>query len=156
MATIEDYTSGKVCDHIKMAFSIFDSAGETLNGTDSGEILLSGINEYEPRKLTVEDAIQMVEDAEKCAIGERVCRAVFPDTPLTETVFLDELAEGMAAAGKARLATKEEAVENIHKYGKKSIMVSKVGGKHSEICFTWPKQCVYWNAEKHGLKCIHR
>ncbi len=156
MATIEDYTSGKVCDQIKKAFSMFDSTEETLNGTDIGRNLLSAVKKFEPRKLTVEEAIQLVEDAEQWAIGERVCRAVFTDAPLTETVFLDELAQGMVTAGKARPATKDEAIENIHKYGKKSIMVSKVSGKHSEICFSWPKLCVYWNAEKHGLKCINR
>jgi len=156
MATIEEYTSGQVCDKIKMAFSIFDTADKTLSETGVGQRLLSVINEFEPRKLRVEEAIQMVEDAQQCAIGERVCRAVFTDTPLTETVFLDELAQGMVAAGKARNATKMEAIKNIRKYSKKSIMVSKVSGKHSEICFTWPKMCVYWNAEKHGLKCIDR
>ena len=156
MATIEDYTSGKVCEQIKMAFSIFASAGETLNGTDIGRNLLKAVKNYEPRKLTVEKAIQLVENAEQCAIGERVCRALFPDAPLTETVFLDELAKGMVSAGKAHYAKKEEAIENIYKYSKKSIIVSKVSGKHSEICFTWPKLCVYWNSEKHGLKCINR
>ncbi len=156
MATIEDYTSGKVCDLIKMAFSVFDSTEGALNGTDIGQNLLSAVKKFEPRKLTVAEAIQLVENAEQCAIGERICRAVFNETPLTETVFLDELAQGMVSAGKALPATKEEAIENIHKYGKNSIMVSKVSGKHSEICFTWPKLCVYWNAEKRGLKCISR
>ena len=59
-------------------------------------------------------------------------------------------------AGKARPVKKEEAVENIHKYRKNPLIVSKVSGKQSEICFTWPKLCVYWNSEKHGLKCSNR
>ena len=156
MATIEDYTSGKVCDQIKLVFSIFDKTEEHLDDTEVGQEMLSAINKFEPRKLSVEETIQLVENAEQYAIGERVCRAIFTDAPLTETVFLDELAEGMVAAGKARSATKDEAIENINKYGENAIMVSKVSGKHSEICFTWPKRCVYWNAEKHGLKCINR
>ncbi|MDY6905927.1 MAG: hypothetical protein SWH61_14720 [Thermodesulfobacteriota bacterium] len=154
MATVEDYTSGRVCDQIKMVFSIYDTAEERLNGTETGQNVLAAINKFEPRKLSVEETIQLVENADQCAIGERVCRAVFTETPLTETIFLDELARGMVAAGKARYATKSEAIDNIYKYSKKSIIVSKVSGKHAEICFTWPKQCVYWNAEKHGLKCI--
>jgi len=156
MATIEDYTSGKVCDQIRMAFSIFDSAEKSLANSDIGQNLLNAVKKFEPKKLTVGQAIQLVENADQCAIGERVCRAVFTDAPLTETVFLDELAQGMVETGKARSVTKEEAIENIQKYSKKSIIVSKVSGKHSEICFTWPKLCVYWNAEKHGLKCINR
>lgn len=156
MATIEDYTSGRVCEKIKMSFSVFNSTEETLSGTDIGRRLLGEVKKFEPRKLTVEQAIQLVENAEQCAIGQRVCRAVFSEAPLTETVFLDELAQGMVAAGKARSVKKEEAIENIQKYRKKPIIVSKVSGKHSEICFTWPKLCVYWNSEKHGLKCIKR
>ena len=156
MATIEDYTSGNVCEKIKLAFSVFETADKTLCNTDIGKTLLSAIKEYEPRKLSIKEAIHMVENAEQCAIGDRVCRAIFTDTPLTETVFLDELAQGMVAAGKAKTATKMEAIESINKYVRKPIMVSKVSGKHSEICFSWPKMCVYWNAEKLGLKCIIR
>jgi hypothetical protein len=156
MATIEDYTSGKVCEKIKLSFAIFDSTKDTLNGTDIGRDLLKAINKFEPRKLTTEKAIQLVQNAEQWAIGKRVCCAIFSEAPQTETVFLDELAQGMVKAGKARYVNKEEAIENIYKYRKSPIIVSKVSGKYSEICFTWPKLCVYWNAEKYGLKCINR
>ncbi len=156
MATIQDYTSGKVCEHIKMAFSIFDSNTGDLSNTDIGRKLLRGVQTFEPHRLRVAEAIQLVENSQHCAIGKRVCQEVFNDAPLTETVFLDELAQGMVMAGKAHMVTKAQAIENIRKYRKRPIIVSKVSGKHAEICFTWAKLCVYWNSEKHRLKCINR
>ncbi len=85
-----------------------------------------------------------------------MCHRVHPDTPLTESVFLDELAEGMAAAGKARLVDRDEACDTIRAYRKHPIVVSRVSGKPAEICPTWAKTCLYWNLEKHGLRCIRR
>ena len=34
MATIQDYVSGKVCELIEQAFSIFKSVGSSLNKSD--------------------------------------------------------------------------------------------------------------------------
>jgi methylmalonyl-CoA mutase cobalamin-binding subunit len=81
---------------------------------------------------------------------------VHTETPLTESVFLDDLAGGMVEVGKAKFVTKEEAIDNIKKHQKNPIIVSKVSGQHSEICLTWPKKCLYWNMERHKLKCINR
>ena len=156
MATIQDYMSGKVCEQIKQAFSIFESVEGPLNGTEVGKVMLSNVNKLEPIKLTIDEAIKLIQESKKCAIGERVCRSLHRETPLTESVFLDDLAAGMVEAGKARFVTQEEAIDNIMKYQKKPIIVSKVSGKHSEICPTWPKKCLYWNMEKHKLKCINR
>ena len=156
MATIQDYMSGKVCEQIKQAFSIFESVEVPLNGTEVGKVMLSNVNKLEPIKLTIDEAIKLIQESKKCAIGERVCRSLHRETPLTESVFLDDLAAGMVEAGKARFVTQEEAIDNIMKYQKKPIIVSKVSGKHSEICPTWPKKCLYWNMEKHKLRCINR
>ena len=156
MATIQDYMSGKVCEQIKQAFSIFESVEGPLNGTEVGKVMLSNVNKLEPIKLTIDEAIKLIQESKKCAIGERVCRSLHRETPLTESVFLDDLAAGMVEAGKARFVTQEEAIDNIMKYQKKPIIVSKVSGKHSEICPTWPKKCLYWNMEKHKLRCINR
>ena len=156
MATIQDYTSGRVCVHIEQAFSIFNSVGGSLNESEIGKALLNSVKKSEPSKLTIEEAVKLIQESQQCAIGERVCRSLHIDTPLTESVFLDELAAGMVEAGKAKFASKEEAIENIKKYHKMPIIVSKVSGKHSEICPTWPKKCIYWNMEKHKLKCIGR
>lgn len=156
MATIQDYMSGKACEQIAQAFSIFNSAGGSLNESEVGKAMLNNVNKLEPTKLSSEKAIKLIQESQQCAIGERVCRALHKDTPLTESVFLDELAVGMVDAGKAKFVSKEDAIENIKKYKKKPIIVSKVSGKHSEICPTWPKKCLYWNMEKHKLKCINR
>jgi hypothetical protein len=156
LATIQDYMSGKVCEQIKKAFSVFESVEAPLNDTEVGKSMLNNVKQLEPRKLTIDEAIKFIQESMQCAIGERVCRSLHKETPLTESVFLDELAAGMVEAGKAKFVSKEEAIENIKKYQKKPIIVSKVSGKHSEICPTWPKKCLYWNMEKHKLKCINR
>jgi len=157
MATIEDYVSGKVCEQIAKSFTIFDAAGKSsLAGTRIGDILSENVGKLAPRKLTIDQAIQMIEDARSCAVGPRVCKAVHTEAPFTESVFLDELAEAMVKAGKAAKATKAEAIANMEKYRKHPIIVTKVSGKHAEICPTWAKRCIYWNMEKHKLKCIQR
>lgn len=157
MATVEDYVSGRVCRQLQKAFAIFDAAqSSALAGSDIGELMLANVHILAPQRLTIEEAIQMVRDSRQCAVGARVCQAVHKESPLTESVFLDELAQGMVAAGKARPATEAEAIENLEKYAKHPIIVTKVSGKYAEICPTWPKKCLYWNMEKHRLKCIQR
>jgi hypothetical protein len=156
MATIQDYMSGKVCEQIKKAFSVFESVEAPLNDTEVGKSMLNNVKQLEPRKLTIDEAMKLIQESMQCAIGERVCRSLHKETPLTESVFLDDLAAGMVEAGKARFVTKDEAIDNVRKYQKSPIIVSKVSGKHSEICPTWPKKCLYWNMEKHKLKCINR
>lgn len=157
MATIEDYVSGKVCEQIEKAFQIFDAAGKSsLAGTRIGEILSANVGELAPRRLTIDQAARLIEEARCCAVGPRVCRAVHTEAPLTESVFLDELAEGMAKAGKAVEVAKPEAVATLKNYRKHPLIVTKVSGKHAEICPTWAQKCLYWNMEKHRLKCIQR
>ena len=154
MATIEDYVSEKVCQQIAKSFSIFDAAGKSsLAGTRIGDILQENVRKLAPKKLTIDDAIKLIRSARRCAVGARVCMAVHTEAPLTESVFLDELAEAMAKAGKARLSTKTEAITHLTRY-RKPIIVTKVSGKYAEICPTWAKKCIYWNMEKHRLKCI--
>ena len=156
MTTIQDYVSGKVLKQIERAFEMFSTLGDSLVDHDIGKIMLKNVQKLEPKKMTMDGAIELVQAAKQWAVGDRVCRALHKDTPLTESVFLDELAEGMVEAGKARFVSKTEAVENIKKYRKKPIIISKVSGKHLEICPTWPEKCIYWNMEKHKLKCINR
>jgi hypothetical protein len=156
MATIQDYKSGKVCEQIKKAFSVFESIKAPLNEIEVGKVMLDNVKELEPKKLRIDEAIKLIQEAKQCAIGDRVCRSLHTEAPVTESVFLDDLAAGMVEAGKAKFATKEEAINNMKKYQKNPIIVSKVSGKYSEICPTWPKKCLYWNMEKHKLKCIIR
>ena len=156
MATIQEYVSGEVCEKIRQAFLIFNSVEGSLNESKVGKAMLNNVNKLEPKKLTIDESIKLIQESKQCAVGERVCRSLHKETPLTESVFLDELAAGMVEAGKARFVNKDEAMDNVRKYQKKPIIVSKVSGKYSEICPTWPKKCLYWNMEKHKLKCINR
>ena len=157
MSTISEYMSGKICEQISLALTIMDDAPTgQLKGTKIGKALLRNVGELAPRKMKVEEAIVLIRKSEKCAIGERVCRCLHKDAPLSETVFLDELAVGMVSACKAHFVDVDEAVANVRKYHTGPVVVSKVSGKHMEICRTWAKRCVYWNMEKHKLQCIQR
>jgi len=157
MATISEYMSDKICEQISLAFSIMDDAPKgQLKGTKTGKALLRNIGELDPRKIKVEEAITRIHKSKKCAIGERVCRCLDKEAPLSETVFLDELAAGMVSAGKTHFVDVNAAIANVRKYHTGPIVVSKVSGKHMEICRTWAKRCVYWNMEKHKLQCIQR
>jgi hypothetical protein len=154
VAEVEDYTSGKVLDGIKRIFHVLESSGGSLKDAEIGKRMIEAMRKLDPIELSTEGASRLVRESNQCAVGERVCRALFRDSPCTESVFLDELAEGMVNAGKARYVTEEEAIEVLRKYPKNPIVVSKVSGKHSEICHTWPEGCVYWHLEKRGLRCI--
>jgi hypothetical protein len=157
MATIEDYVSGKVCTQLAKAFAIFDAAAASpLKGREIGDRLLKNVGVLAPKKLTFEEAIQMIRDARLCAVGPRVCMALHREAPPTEAVFLNDLAEGMANAGKARRVTQAEAIANLNRYRKHPIIATKVSGTYAEICPTWAKKCLYWTMEKHRLQCIRR
>lgn len=156
MPTIQDYMSGEICQQVKSALLTLENSEDSLKDTEVGKILLNKVNKAAPKKLSIDEAIILIRGSQQCAIGERVCRSLHMETPLTETVFLDELAAGMVEAGKARFVSKNEAVDNIMKYRKQPIIVSKVSGKYSEICPTWAKKCLFWNMEKHKLQCITR
>ena len=156
MPTIQDYMSGKICEQVQSALSTLETSGDSLKDTDIGKNLLNNVNKAEPKKLCIDEAITLIRGSHQCAIGERVCRSLHKGSPFTETVFLDELAAGMVEAGKARFVNKSEAIDNIMTYRKQPLIVSKVSGKYSEICPTWAKKCLFWNMEKHNLKCIIR
>jgi len=154
MAEISDYISGKMLESVKLAFMVFDSTPGSMADTDLGKMMLKNVSKFEAMILTSEKAKNFITDAATCAVGQRVCRKLFPESPLTESVFLDELAVAMVEAGNAKYVTKEEASTILDKYNNNPIIISKVSGKYAEICRTWPEKCVYWNMEKRGLHCL--
>ncbi len=156
MVAIKDYCSGRAAQMVKTTIELMDASDKSLKETGLGQAIQAESAKVSPKKITPAHAIELITNAEHLAIGERTCRALQPDMPLTEAVFLDELALALVEAGKARAATREEAVENINKYSKKPIIASIVAGRYLEICPSWPKGCLFWNMEKHGLKCIAR
>ena len=71
-APIEDYTSGKVCEEIRQAFSVFDSAKGPLDTTEIGKTMLEIVRKSELVKLTTDEAVRRIQGSKQCAIGERV------------------------------------------------------------------------------------
>ena len=105
-------------------------------GSLVGKELLKRIRKFEPKLIDMNTASKLIQESKKCAIGERVCRAIHKNSEHTESVFLDELAEGLAEVGKARYVTKEEAINTLKKYNN-PLILSKVSNKHMEICLLY-------------------
>jgi len=109
------------------------------------------------RVIDKSKAAAHIREAATCAIGPRVCYALHPESVFTESIFLDELADGMVRAGHARYATPEEAINVVRAYSnRRPIIVANVSGTPREICSSSTKWCVAWNMERRGLKCVIR
>ncbi len=156
MANVNDYITGKILTDTKLALYTLKLVKIPIISSLIGKELLKRIRRFEPKLADMETATKFIQESEKCAVGERVCRAIHKNSELTESVFLDELAEGMVKVEKARYATKEEAINTLKKYPNNPLILSKVSNKYMEICRSLPSKCVYWNMEKCGLKCINR
>lgn len=156
MADVQNYTTGKVLKDVKLALFYLRFIKIPIIGSSIEKKLLEKILTFEPKRIDIRTASELIQEAKKCAIGERVCRAIQKKSEITEAVFLDELAEGMVEVGKARYVTKEEAVNTLEKYPRNPLILSKVSSKYMEMCRSSPKECIYWNMERHGLKCFNR
>ncbi len=156
MATVEDYKSGLVVKQVKALVSLLTSTEAPSAGTSEGQKLQTLIAGLEPIKLNTDQAAEYINKAERCAVGPRACYGAFDGTPETKSVYLDELADGLVEVGKAGYVSKEQAIQTVKEQGGHPIVISKVSGKHMEICRTWPETCVYWNMEKRKLPCLDR
>ncbi len=156
MATVDDYTSGRIQQQAAQVLAFLTSADDSLAGSEKGEQIAAGIRTFQPQLIDMVEAAQRIRAARRCAIGPRVCYANDPEVEFTEAVFLDELAEGMAAAGKAELVGKEKAVSTLAKYEKNPLVLSTVSGKPMELCRSSRQTCICWNMEKRGLMCLKR
>jgi hypothetical protein len=154
LAKVDDYTSGIIQEQAAQALSLLKSSGDSLAGSEMGDLLLAKIQAFQPRRIDMTEAEQRIRDATHCAAGPRVCHAGNPQSEFTEAVFLDELAEAMVAAGKAEMVSREKAVGTLAKYRKHPLVLSTVSAKPMELCRTSPETCVYWNMEKRDLKCV--
>ena len=96
----------------------------------------------------------LIQNSENCAAGERICRAIYKNSDFTESIFLDELAEGLVSVGKAKYVAKEEAMNILKEYSNNPLILSKISGKYMELCCSSPDVCVYWRMERCGLKCL--
>ena len=156
MATIEQYRTGWAAKAVKQAVDMIQSSRGAVLDTEQGQIITKNVKSMEPLRLNEEQAVSFIKKADQCAVGDRVCKCVYPDARHSESIFLDELAEAMVDAGKATFVSKEAAQSVIKRYPGFPILISKVSGKYMEICRSWPKKCVYWNMEKHKTRCIKR
>ncbi len=157
MANVNDYITGKILTDVKKSLSFLRFVKVPIIGFKIRKMLLKRIIKFEPKLIDVKTASGLIRESKKCAVGERVCKAIHRNSEFTESVFLDELAEGMVSAGKARYVTKkEEAINTLQKYPHNPLILSKVSDKYMEICCSSPRKCVYWNLEKCGLKCLNR
>jgi len=154
MPTIDDYTSGKVLKNVKLTLYFLKLVKIPVLGQRIGKELLKKIIVSEPRLIDINTASILIHESKKCAVGERVCRAMNKDSKFTESVFLDELAEGMINAGKARYVKKEDAIQTLKKYPKNPLIAAKVSNKYMEICRSYPEDCVYYNMHRCKIKCL--
>ncbi|MCD4845228.1 MAG: hypothetical protein K8R25_12150 [Methanosarcinales archaeon] len=156
MAEVDDYTNGKILASTKLALRYLKFIKIPVIGSLIRKKLQNKISTFDPRLLDVNRASKLIHQSMECAVGERVCRAIYTNSEITEAVFLDELAQGMTGAGKARFVTKEGAINTLKKYPDNPLILSKVSGKYMEICCSSPGNCVYWNMERWGLKCLNQ
>ena len=156
MPEVHEYMSGEILSMIKKGFRSFKLLKVPILEANVKETMLRELHKCDPRKINVEHAGKLIQESNKCAVGERVCNILHQEAESGKSVFLDELAKGMVEAGKAKYVNKNEAIDTIAKNHKYPIIITKVSGKYMEICRSLPKHCIYWNSEKHGLKCIKR
>ncbi len=142
MANVNEYTTGRILTDTKQALYILKFVKMPIIGSLIGKELLKRIRIFEPKLIDLKTASKLIHESKKCTIGERVCRAIHNNSELTESVFLDELAEGLTAVGKARYVTEEDAINTLKKYDN-PLILSKVSDKHMEICRSLPDICVY-------------
>lgn len=156
MATIEQYQSGQAAQAVKKSLQAIEAQNGPLTGSGLGQILQAAVDELKPKKLNQEQAEDYIRQAKTVAVGRRVCMWAYDEDPPTRSVFLDDLAKGMVDVGKAEYVSVDEALKVLAEQKGHPIIISRVSGKYAEICRTYPKHCLYWNMEKHGLKCIRR
>ncbi len=155
MHGVDYYTSGKAAEDTKKGLSWLKFIKYPFIGQAISRVLLEGAKKFEPELIDLADASELVSLSKKCAIGERVCRRIHANSEVTESIFLDELAEGMVCAGKARYAAAGEAIDTLRKYSKKHpLILSHVSGKPMEICCSSTGNCIYWNMQRSGLKIL--
>lgn len=151
MASIDDYASGRVLRQIRLAHAALGITGIPVAGRRVKSALERRMEPLAICPATLEEASAVIERSRHCAAGERICRPIFPDTAATEAVFLDDLADRLVAAGKARNVTKNEAVAVLERYPGNPLLLSRVSGQYLEICRSDPAVCIWWKMRRAGL-----
>ncbi len=156
MAKVDEYVSGKILEDAERMLKAIEAVRLPLIGSSIGKRLLEKIEKFNPMQITIDEASAFIKDAKKVAVGQRVCFSLH-NRDFTEAVFLDELAEELVNVGKADYMTNEDAINTLRRYSSRNpIITSKVAGKYMEICCSSPRDCVYWNLERTGLRCLRQ
>ena len=156
MPQVQDYVSGNILTLIKRGFRLFHCLGIPIIGSVVMQYGAKVLKQCDAQKISADHAAALITNAQRCAVGQRICNVLYDGADHGKSVFLDELADGLVHAGKAAYVEKADALRTIVENRKGPIMITQVSGKHMEICRSIPKHCIYWNSEKHGLKCIKR
>ncbi len=153
MHDVTYYTSGKAAADTKKGLFWLKFIKYPFIGSAIAKKLLEGTREFEPKVLDIAGASELIRRSEKCAVGERVCRTIHNNSEITESVFLDELAEGMVNAGMARYVPPEDAIGILKKYsGNHPLVLSQISKKPVEICCSSVEKCIYWNMQRSNLR----
>ena len=157
MATVAQYIAGEVARAVRQAYDIMAEMKGDPAQHPLGSRIIANVQKLKPRILSQAQATALIQEAQIRALGERVCRCRFAGSPLSQSVFLDELAAGLIQAGQAQPVSAQEALAALARYPDQPLVASLVsGGGYQEICRTWPDSCVYWNLERRGVSCLRR
>ena len=154
MADVNDYTSGKILEDVKLTNYSINLVKIPVLGLLIRKNLLKGIVKFEPRVINIDLAASLIQDFDKCAVGERVCRAINKCSEFTESIFLDELADGMTSVGKCQYIEKADAIHILKKYPKNPLILAKVSNKYMEICRSAHDDCIFFKMERCKIKCL--
>ena len=156
MASVNDYVTEKILTYTRLALYSLKLVNIPIVGDLIKKKLQEMARSFEPELIDMKTASELIRGSGRCAVGERVCRKIHGDSVFTESVFLNELADGMVKAGKARYVTENDAISTLQKYRSNPIILSRVSGKYMEICRSLPETCVYWRMEQCGIPCLDR
>jgi hypothetical protein len=151
VATIEEYGSGRILRSIRLAHLAFRATGYPLIGPVITRKMEERMESFAIRPVSLNDAKTIIEGCRCCAAGSRICQPIFPASTASESVFLDGLAERMVEVKKARMVTKDQAIEILLNYPHNPLVLSKVSGRYLEICRSDPEVCIYWKMQRNGL-----
>ena len=151
MATIEEYGSGRILRSIRLAHLSLRFAGLPLIGPVITKKLEQRMEPFAIRPITLDEAGRIIRECGRCAAGPRICQPLFPDAVLTDTIFLEDLADRMVQEKKARPVTADQALDVLGKFPDNPLILSKVSGQYREICRSVPEVCIYWKMLKKGM-----
>jgi hypothetical protein len=152
VAELSEYESKKIKSHIIITRLTLHLLTCPFIGPHIRRKLQEKIKDFQLHQETMETVSLLIRNAERCAVGERVCASCSRNSPVTESVFLDDLAIVMVRSGQARFVHGDEAITILEKYPGNPLIVASISGKVQEICRSYPKDCIYWNMKKNGFE----